>query len=58
MLLVLLLALVLSRADGVAQLALKLVKFENVVYTDEEGYLQESEAKKKGLDWTPITPRS
>ena len=50
LLLELLLALVLSRADGVAQLALKLVKFENVVYTDEEGYLQESEAKEKGLD--------
>ena len=24
--------------------------FENGVYTDEEGYLQESEAKEKGLD--------
>ena len=45
-----LLALVLSPAGDVAQLALKLVKFENVVYTDEEGYLQESEAKEKGLD--------
>ena len=37
------------RADGVAQLALKLVKFENVVYTDEEGYVTAEEAKEKEL---------
>ena len=29
--------------------ALKLVKFENVVFTDAEGYMGESEAKEKGL---------
>lgn len=29
--------------------ALTLVKFENVVFTDEEGYMGESEAKDKGL---------
>jgi sulfate adenylyltransferase len=31
------------------ELALTLVKFENVVYTDDEGYMGESEAKEKGL---------
>jgi ATP sulfurylase len=29
--------------------ALTLVKFENVVFTDDEGYMGESEAKEKGL---------
>eukprot|EP01048_Picozoa_sp_COSAG05_P023976 COSAG05_NODE_5433_length_1176_cov_1.433612_2_plen_115_part_00 len=28
---------------------MKLVTFENVVYTDEQGYMQESEAKAAGL---------
>ena len=31
------------------ELALELVKFENVVFTDDEGYMGESEAKEKGL---------
>jgi len=31
------------------ELGMELVKFENVVYTEEHGYLQESEAKEKGL---------
>ena len=39
-----------AQLENKKEFALKLVKFENVVYTDEEGYLQESEAKEKGLD--------